>query len=198
MAEGSKWTPGKIFLLIAGILGGLALICCGGFWLMFGDKVMAGIAFGKNTARFTQKLQSDFGTDSVFEFKQNDKAEWILAIAVKDELTPERVTKLQDSAWRAVGECYGQDGFFPVKHVAIGRPGPGSKPGHGVVVDYSANSVDVDELVKRTNVPAPPLVKFLPEEAFSSGSSVHAEYKTETKSTEGEGGGEGDGGGEGK
>ncbi len=196
MAEGAKWTPGKIFLLIAGILGGLALICCGGFWLMFGDKVMSGISFGKNTARFQQKLLSDFGADSAFEFKQNDKAEFILAVAVKDELTPERVTKLQDDVWRAVGDCFGQDGFFPIKHVAIGHPGPGSKPGHGVVIDYSANSVSVDELVKRTNVPAPPLVKFLPEGAMNGSSGVHVEFKTETKGTEGEGGGEGDGGGE--
>lgn len=189
MAEGSKWTPGKIFLLIAGILAGLAVICCGAGWLLFGDKIMSGVAFGQNTAKYAQRLQTDFGADAVFELKQGDKAEWILAVAVKDELTPERVTEVQDGAWRALSECYGQDGFFPITSVAVGRPGPGSKPGHGVVIDYSANSVPVDELVKRTGVAAPPLVSFLPDDAFAGKSNVKVSVK---------GGGEEDGGGEGK
>ena len=188
MAEGAKWTPGKIFLLVAGILAGLAVICCGAGWLIMGDKIMGGVAFGQNTAKYAQRLQTDFGSESVFELKQNGN-EWVLAIAVKDELTPERVTEVQDGAWRALSECYGTDGFFPLTAVAVGNPGPGSKPGHGVVVNYAENSVPIDELVKRTGVNAPPLVNFLPSEAFAGNSNVKVTVKGE---------GEEDGGGEGK
>ena len=187
MAEGSKWTPGKIFLLIAGILGGLALLCCGAGWLLFGDKVMATFKFGQDTTRFVERLQGDFGT-AAFDFEQNDRGEMVLAVGVKDELTEERVAEVQDTVWRAVSECFGKNGFLPVKHVAVGRPGA-AKGKHSTVLEWSAHSVTVEELAQRTGVPAPPLVKFLPEDFEAEHSGVKIDMK---------GGGEEDGGDEGK
>jgi hypothetical protein len=190
MAEGAKWTPGKIFLLVVGILGGLALLCCGGVWILFGDKILAGIAFGKDSTAFIERLEKDLGTGATFGIEQNDKAEMVLTVAVKGDLTPERVTEVQDTAWRALSDCFGKNGFFPVKEVGIGRTGASTKRGRGVVLDWSRNCVTVEELVKRTGVPAPPLVKFLPEEFAGNGTGVRVQVKG--------GGGEEEPGGDGK
>ena len=196
MAEGSKWTPGKIFLLIAGILAGLTIICCGGVWLMFGDKIMSGIQFGKGAAAYAVRLQKDFGNGASFNIEHNDQGELVLAVAVTDELTPQRVTEVQDGGWRAMTECFKDSGFLPVKYVAVGRPsGVGKHRNNAAVIGWAANCVTVDEVVKRTGVPAPPMVKFLPEE-FASGQSG-VDVKVGGGGKEG-GGGEEDGGGEGK
>src|SRR5262245_32015118 len=189
MAEGSKWTPGKIFLLIAGILAGLTIICCGAGWLMFGDKIMSGIEFGKGAAAYAMRLQKDFGTGAAFNIEHNDKGEFVLAVAVTDELTPERVTEVKDTAWRGMAECFKDSGFLPVKWVAVGRPSAtGKHRSNAPVIGWAANCVSVDEVVKRTGVPAPPLVKFFPEEFGQGGSGV--DVKVEGSSEENKGGAE--------
>jgi hypothetical protein len=200
MAEGSKWTPGKIFLLIAGILAGLTIICCGAGWLMFGDKIMAGIEFGKGAAAYAMRLQKDFGNGAAFNIEHNDQGEMVLAIAVTDELTPERVTEVQDTAWRGMSDCFKESGFLPVRYVAVGHPSAtGKHRSNAPVIGWAANCVTVDEIVKRTGVPAPPMVKFLPEEFAEAHSGVDVKVGGGGKADGGEkDGDEEDGGGEGK
>jgi hypothetical protein len=200
MAEGSKWTPGKIFLLIAGILAGLTIICCGAGWLMFGDKIMAGIEFGKGAAAYAVRLQKDFGNGAAFNIEHNDQGEMVLAIAVTDELTPQRVTEVQDTAWRSMAECFKDSGFLPVKQVAVGRPSAaGKQRSNAPVIGWAANCVTVEEIVKRTGVPAPPLVKFLPEEFAEGTPGVKVKVSGGGEEDGGkEAGDKEDGGGEGK
>jgi hypothetical protein len=197
MSEGSKWTPTKIFLLVIGILAGLGILCCGGGWLMWGDKIMSGIHFGTNSGEFVRRLQADYGKTAVFGIEKNDKVEFILTIGVEGELTPERVRTVQDGAWKTFGDVYGKDGFFPVKHLAVGRPMKNSAGQGGAVVDWSANMVSTEELAKRTGVAAPPMVKFLPED-FANGRfkvSVSSTDDTKDDATDEKKGKEGDGGG---
>lgn len=165
MSNGTKWSAGKIFLLIVGILAGLGILCCGGIWIVAGDKIMAGIHFGTDSAAFAQDLQKEYGSTAIFGLAPNDKQEFILTIGVDGELTPERVAAVQDGAWRAVGRTFGEHGFFPVKYVAIGHPVAGAQAAQqGSVVDWASNTVSVEELVARTGVAAPPNVKFLPDD----------------------------------
>lgn len=185
MAEGSKWTPGKIFLLVVGILGGLALICCGIGWLLIGDKIVAGMHFASDTADFAQRLQKDVGANTTFDIVADDPADMALAIGVTGELTPERITEVQDLAWKALGAAYGDHGFFPVKRLGVGA-GKAGKKGKGSVSGWSAHTIAVDDIVKRTGVAAPPLVKFLPENFGNDDSDVHVTFGGSTK--EGNGG----------
>lgn len=165
MSEGGKWTPGKIFLLILGILAGLGILCCGGIWLVAGDKIMAGISFGRNAAAYVERLQKDFGETAIFGLEKNDRTEMVLTIGVEGELTPERVALVQDTAWKALGEVFGADGFLPVRQLAVGRPMKQEGGGKsGAVIEWGRNVVDVEELVRRTGVPAPKNTAFLPEE----------------------------------
>jgi hypothetical protein len=191
MSEGSKWTPGKIFLLVLGILAGLAIICCGAAYLLIGDKVMAGFAFTRDSAAYILRLQKDYGETALFDMVKNDRAEFVVTIGVEGELTPERVAEVQDGAWKALGEIFGANGFLPVKHLAVGRPVAGGGKKGGSVVDWGQNVVSVEELVRRTGVPAPPLVKFLPEDMENGRVKVKVDVKTGTEDEEDGGGGTG-------
>jgi hypothetical protein len=181
VAEG-KWTPGKIFLLVVGILLGLGILCCGGGYLLFGEKIKSVIEFGTDTAAFVGRLRTEFGDTASFDLVKNDKNDMVLAIGVPGELTPEKVPESQDKAWRAFADSFGKHGFVPVRWVAIGRPivgsGSGKQRGTGVV-DWSANMVSTDELVRRTGVPAPPLAKFLPEDLDERMHGVKVDVKVE-------------------
>jgi hypothetical protein len=193
MAEGSKWTPGKIFLLIAGILGGLGLICCGGIYFLAGDKIMGMVSLGTNSVECSKRLTAEFGAGTTFELIP-DGREFIPAVGVPGELTPERVTKVQDGAWKIVAEVFAKDGFVPASQFAVGNSGSPGKAGTGRVSNWTKNMVPIDELVARTGVPRPPLANFLPEEL--SGGKVEVKVTT-TPDAEDEGDKE-DGGGEGK
>jgi hypothetical protein len=164
MTEGSKWTPGKIFLLVIGILAGLGVLCCGIGYLVFGDKIVAIYKITQDSIAFRDRLRKDFGKGAAFGFEKNDHGEMIVTIGAEGELTPERVREVQDGAWKAIGDTYGKDGFLPVKHLAVGKPVPrsGDDEEMASVVDWGKNVVSVDELVKRTGVPAPPVAKFFP------------------------------------
>ena len=180
MSNGGKWTPGKIFLLIVGILAGLGILCCGGIWFVAGDKIMSGIHFGTDSAAFVQRLQKDFGPTAHFSIDKNDKMELILTIGVEGDLTPERVVEVQDTAWKAVGDTFGQHGFMPVKFLAVGHPVAGGGGQSGGVRDWAGNTVSIEELVARTGVPAPPNVKFLPDDMGNG----NVKFKVGSKSAE--------------
>ena len=185
MNEGGKWTPGKIFLLIVGIIAGLGVLCCGVGWLLWGDKITAGIAFGKNAAAYVERLQKDYGTTAIFGIEKNDRAEMVLTIGVEGDLTPERVTEIQDGAWKALGEVFGADGFLPVRQLAVGHPMKQEGGGKaGAVIEWGKNVVDVEELVKRTGVAAPKNVGFLPEEFDGRGMNFKVKVGTDGKGEE--------------
>ncbi len=154
MSEGSKWTPGKIVLLVVGILAGLGVLCCGVGYVFLGDKIKAGFAIGKDTAQFILKLQKEFGPKTVFQPVTSGPAKFILAIGVDEDLTPERVTDIQDHSWRIFAETYAEHGFAQVTNLAVGRPAKG-RSGRGAVDGWQDHMVSVEELVKRTGVAAP-------------------------------------------
>jgi len=164
MSAASKWTPGKIFLLVIGILAGLGILCCGGVYAFWGEEIMSGVSVTINSGKFAQRLQTDYGKTAVFGIETTAEKEMLLTIGVEGELTPERVREVQDGAWRTYGEVFGKDGFLPIKHLAVGKPLTASTGQAGAVIDWSANVVSVEELVARTGVPAPPMLKILPKE----------------------------------
>ena len=182
MAEGSKWTPGKIFLLVLGILAGLCLVCSVAGYLIFGEKAKSIYAFGKNSGEFVQRLQKDYGENAIFGIEKNDRAEMVLTIGVSGDLTPQRVAEVQDGSWKLLGEIFGTDGFLPVRQLAVGHPLKEHSGGKaGAVVDWGKNVVDVEELVKRTGVAAPKNVGFLPEEFDGRRMRIKVESGTDTK-----------------
>src|SRR5438552_18564814 len=98
--EGSKWTPGKIFLLIVGILVGLGAPCCGGVWFVPGVKIMSGIHFGKNSIAYVERLRKDYGPTALFGIEKDDRQNLVLTIGAGGELTPQRVVEVQGGAWK--------------------------------------------------------------------------------------------------
>jgi hypothetical protein len=191
MAEGSKWTPGKIFLLIVGILGGLALLCCGGLYLLIGEEVIAGIKFGQDSIAFVERLEKDLGAGTTFDIAGEDQSDMAVAIGITGELTPERIAEAQEKGWKALAESYGKNGFFPIKRLGVGTTRGGRK-GKGSVSGWTAHVVSVDEIVQRTGVPAPPMVKFLPkdfEKGGGGGFSVQVNGSSDDKEDAGDSGG---------
>jgi hypothetical protein len=189
MSEGSKWTPGKIFLLVIAILAGLGLLCCGGVYAFWGDEIMSGVYFGTNSGKFVQRLQADYGQTAVFGVEPDAQHEFVLTIGVEGDLTPERVREVQDGAWKIVGEVFGKDGFLPVKRLAVGKPLTSSMGQQGAVVDWADNIVSVEELTARTGVPAPPRVKFLPKDLGKGRVKVTTGTNVKIETTSEEGGG---------
>jgi hypothetical protein len=163
MSAGSKWTPGKIFLLVIGILAGLGLICCGAGYFFLGDKFRAAIPLLTDSIQFGERLQKEFGPTATCQFLQNGNAKMILLVGVEGDLTPERVAQVQDGAWRVFAESYREHGFVPVTQLAVGRPEKGARAGHGQVGEWTHNVVDVAELVKRTGIAAPPVTSLMPQ-----------------------------------
>jgi len=127
-----------------------------------GDKIKAVVNMGKSTHEFEQRLQKQFGDSTAFQLVPNGERNFIVAIGVDGELTPQRVTEVQDGAWKTFADCFAKDGFVPVTRFAIGRPEHVGEGHHGGVSDWAANMVEADALAKRTGIPAPPIVKFLP------------------------------------
>jgi hypothetical protein len=203
MNEGSKWTPGKIFLLVIGILAGLGILCCGAGYLFLGDKIKTIFSMGKDSMVFAERLKKEYGQAAMFQLLPNGKAKFILAVGVDGDLSPERVAQVQNGVWKIFAETYKERGFVPVTQLAIGRPEKGVKAGRGEVSDWAANLVSADELVKRTGIAAPPVSSIVPVDHGVVSVSVEdddakpdaekpadAQKKTdEKKDKEGEGGG---------
>jgi hypothetical protein len=164
MTEGSKWTPGKIFLLILGILAGLGLLCCGAGWLLMGDKIKAGFAFATDVKEFEKSVRTEFGPTAAFDLRDGGNAQFTLLIGVDGELTPQRVTEVQDRAWKLFGEHFAKNGFFHVEEVGVGHPTSGKKRQGKGVKDWRGNVVATSELIKRTGVAEPPIPNFLPDD----------------------------------
>lgn len=163
MSEGSKWTPGKIFLLIVGILFALGIVCCGGGYFLFKDKIRAAIDLGKESGVFVERLQKEVGPGTTFQPLGQGRKSVILLIGVTGDLTPERVTELQDKTWKIFAESYHEHGFVPVKELAIGKVATGKDKTSGDISDWSHNLVTVEELVKRTGVQPPPVSSIVPD-----------------------------------
>jgi hypothetical protein len=202
MSEGSKWTPGKIVLLVVGILVGLVLLCAGLVFVFLGDKIKSVVAIGQDTVVFVAKLQKEFGGTAVFQPVPSGKSKFILAIGVDGDLTPERVLDVQDRSWKLFAESYAEHGFAQVTNLAVGRPAKG-RSGQGAVEGWQDHMVSVDDLVKRTGVAAPkiasiaasddPIVK-VTVEGDSSGGAKTDGSKTDGAKNDKEGGGAGGGG----
>lgn len=191
MSNGSGWSPGKIFLVIVCVVLGLGILCCGGVFLMYGDKIKSGFSFATEMGEFSIRLQNELGKGSMVTFQQNDKLEWIMVVGLPGELTEERVREAQDKAWKAASEIFAKDGFLPVKEVAVGTPVKPSPGSTGGVSGWAKNSVRIDELVQRTGCPAPPVMKLIPNEVGGARLDIKAESDDEKTPEEKSGGGSG-------
>jgi len=165
MAEGSKWTPGKVVLLVVGILVALTVLCCGGVFLLWGKPIVGTIRFGLDMKTLVDRLHADFGPSTRFGIKDVDQ-ELVVLIGVDGDLSPARVREVQDKAWKDVSETFQEHGFLPVKRLAVGRAPSGS--GRHQITDWDANAVTVEELVKRTGAAAPKKAEFLPKDMDKS------------------------------
>jgi hypothetical protein len=169
MGARGAWTPGKIILLVVGILAALGLLCCGGLWVVYGDKARAGWALVRDSSTFVERLQKEFGARSAFGVEPDDKDQVILTIGAEGDLTPERIREVQDKAWKIYAEVFAADGGMPVHALAVGHP-TGRKGRKtrgfqaGQIVEWTANIVTVEELVKRTGVAAPPVSPLIADE----------------------------------
>ena len=179
MAEGSKWTPGKIFLLVAGILAGLALLCCGGIYLVAGGAIKGTIALAKNSITCSERLTKEFGEGTTFELVP-DGSQFIPAVGVTGELTPERVAEVQDGAWKIIADVFAKDGFVPATQLGVGNA-EATGSGTGRVSGWIKNVVPIDELIRRTGVARPPLAEFLPKRMRTAGVDVRVETKPAAK-----------------
>jgi hypothetical protein len=164
MAEGSKWTPGKIFLLVLGILAGLGILCCGAGYLLMGDKIKSAIAIGKDMASFMGTLQKELGSGTAFQLVPNGNAKFILVVGVEGELTPERVADVQDKTWKLFADAFKTDGFMTITHVAVGKPEKGGRASHQEVSDWAGHQISLADIVKRTGIAAPPISSIMPKD----------------------------------
>jgi hypothetical protein len=176
MSDGSSpktgWSAGKIILMIAGILIGLVVLCCVAGYFVAGDQIKAGMKFGMDMAAFQKKIETDLGEGAV-AVPQND----MLMIGLKENPSPERVVEVQDLAWKSFANHFRENGFIPVNTVAVGTVVKSG--GNARVKNWEKNIVTVDELIQRTGVPAPPLVKFLPPEFAEKNVKINVEVNSD-------------------
>ena len=188
MSNGGGWSPGKIFLVIVCVVVGLGILCCGGVFLIWNKEIRATYDVTMDSVAFVQRLQAQYGPSTAFQMLPDGDKQFIIAIGVEGELTPERVAEVQDGVWKILSEVYGKNGFVPVRHVAIGHPS--GSPGSQAVQDWPKNMVSAEDLVKRTGIQPPPVMKLIPTSKGGGRIRIPAENDetTEEKSGDGSGG----------
>ena len=150
--NGGGWTAGRIILVSLGVLVGLGILCCGGAWLFMGDQIKGGIQMATGIASLQKRVQAEVDPGAVITMVNADEGGMDLVVGVPEdwELPPERVTELQDQAWRIYAESF-ETSVMPIRNVGVGRNQGGQ------AVSYRANLVSVEEVAARTGVPAPPV-----------------------------------------
>ncbi len=156
MAEG-KWTPGKVILVVFLVLVVLGVLCCGGGYLLVGDKIRAVMHATADFAAFRTDCATALGPGAAVSVGKDDRRRVGLLVGVPGDLTADRVRELQDKTWKVYADAFRQRGSaVPVAFVAVGKPVAGESPGHEDVVEWGKNLIAVEELVQRTGVAAPP------------------------------------------
>jgi len=154
MSEGetapSGARAGKIVLIVVAVLVGLGILCCGGGFLLVGDKVTAMWQFGKASTELATGLQKEFGQGTSMNFIQDEEG-MVFVVGIPGGAKPEEVPALQDRAWKVYCEAF-QDGGLPIVGLAVGT---GTKAGGNLVRRWRKNIVSVEEIAARTGVAAP-------------------------------------------
>jgi len=160
MSQGGGWGTGKIVLVIVIACALLGALCCGGVWMVAGDKIAAGVQIGTSSAAFQQKFAAATQPDSTIGFQADDQGLFVVLVGVKGEdLTPERIAELQDLGWVAYCDAF-EAGGFPVASLAVGKSaGAGGTP----VLGWSGNKISVEDLEARTGRSAPPVSGLMKE-----------------------------------
>jgi hypothetical protein len=157
MTEGEKPSgmgAGKIVLIVVAVLVVLGILCCGVGAFLARDKISQGVAFGKATAAFQERLVKDFGMGTLMTFAPDDDG-MVLLVGVRPAPEPERIAELQDKAWRAYCESFAEGGIF-VTSVAIGESATAANTNKTPVLKWRKNMISVADLEARTGVKAPP------------------------------------------
>jgi hypothetical protein len=145
------------------VVGVLAAACCGGLWFIGQKSQQAAKQFEELTAsaeRLAVRVQTDWGPGATLTVEDDpsdpDSALMIVIFGVDEEdLSPERVTELQDRAWKIYCEEFAESGGWAGK-VAVGRT-----VGPETVEGWRQNIVTTEELAQRTGIAAPPLIEIL-------------------------------------
>lgn len=154
MSEGGKsegMGAGKIVLIVVLVLGGLGVLCCGGFLVLFREQVGAGINLGMAGPKLAQRLAADIGPGATFSPVPGNDGGMTMLFGIPRAFTADEVAGLQDTAWRAYCEAYA-DGGFDVTGVAIGTVDPKDPMS---VKGWAEHTVSVADIESRTGVKAP-------------------------------------------
>jgi len=159
MAGGAKWSTGKIVLVAFLAVALLGALCCGAFLWMGKDVIRSTVGLVKRSADFQAALQDEVGAGGRARFVVTSPGSWTLVVGVDDEVPEEGFPRVEEAAWRAFARAFPDDAP-PVRFVTVGR----STPGEGEVSLSGSRAVEVEELVERTGVEAPPASEALSTE----------------------------------
>ncbi len=170
MASGKQgWSPGTIIAVIFISLIALVGICCGGFWIGFGDYVVAFKQVGERQQAFQASLRQEY-KGPVGVTLHRGGSEVTLLVGLPEAPAEDDVEMFQDRVWELYAESFSEGGW-PIDAVAIGRHRGTEKVG-----GWHDHIISVDKLVERTGVAAPEVpesIEFLLQQgqvSFESGS----------------------------
>jgi hypothetical protein len=168
--SGGGWSAGKIILAIAGGCFLLTTLCCTGTYFakqdeineafsFMGETYSFGVQFAEGVGRFEAGFAEEFGEDGRWRIDSAGEDRMVLAIGLEGGAGEADIEALQDKAWALWVESFPQGGM-PIVAVGIGSAGElalGEGGAHqGTVHDWLGNTADVEALVERTGIAAPP------------------------------------------
>jgi len=159
MATEGKGSGAKIALIIAAIVVGLGIACCGGVYYYSRDFIEA----GKQMVAGATAMESNFATtvadDCVWELAPQAN-EMVFVIGMKSvPEDAEEIARLQDAGWKLYAESFA-DGGMPLRGVAVGKAisrAKGGKSHQGKVSGWAENIATAETLAGRTGIPPPPV-----------------------------------------
>lgn len=178
MSDGEKapgMGAGKIVLIVIAVLVGLGILCCVGGWFMGGN-----IAYKltKPNIVMHQRMTAKYGADATaMALPDQGGKDFVIVATVNLDLTPEKVTEVQDEAWRAYVDAF-SDGGVGVRRIAVARSGSATP-------DWKSNTVDAEEVAARTGRPAPPDAEWLDTFRKSGKGKLEVEVKTDAPAEDG-------------
>jgi hypothetical protein len=175
--QGSKTL--KVVLFVALGLVGLCVVCGVGSWFLFGRQI-AGLAMP--VVELQGAVNQKYGNSASFELAGTSPEDFTLALGIPGERTPEETAAAQDWLWTTYAKAFSAGGF-PVRRLAVGTP-----RGSGKVRWDEADEVAVEDVIARTNTPAPPVNELLAEEMKGNGVKVRIGSKDDDASGGDQGG----------
>jgi hypothetical protein len=156
----------KTILITLAAIATIGLLCCGGAWVLwigpaYQRYVEPAMELGKSMAAMAQALPTEMGAPTQFQPFQRSNQDIVLLFGVPAdvELTPAKVTELQDAAWKAYAESFATSGGIPfVSSLAVGHSkGTAQNP---IVGDWDDYEISLEEVSQRTGIAVPPPSEF--------------------------------------